>query len=655
MSERKKAAEEEILRLNRELQAEINLRRRTEDTLRQYKTAVESTNDMVLVHDRRYRCIFANTAYLRYHGLEKAEVLGKTCAEIVGEKAFREIIKPNFDLCLSGIPVRFEMSHPYGKPDGRHLLVRYSPLPDALGGTAGTVAIITDITETRRVQDTFRESEQKLREVLENSFEVAYRKNLKTDRYDYISPAFFNISGYTIEEMSEMSIGEVLSLVHPDDRERIKQTLAEAAESRKDRYLLEYRFRCKDGSYKWFSDLIRIVGDESGNPLYRVGSVRDIGEQKQMEEALRESEGQYRSIFENSSDGILVMIPSEGRILSANPAACRMLGRTEEQICREGKENLIDTTDPRFREFMKEREHTGKTRKEIFLKKSDGTRLPCEASSAMFEGRDGTLRSILILRDISDRKRAEKKIKAYMTKLEQSNQALQDFASIASHDMQEPLRKVMAFGSRLKNRYSSSLGEEGKDYLDRMLNATVRMQNLLQSLLEYSSVTTQAKPFREVNLNDVLQEVLSDLEIRIEQTGGRVEVSELPILQADLSQMQQLFQNLLCNALKFHKQGETPIVKVYGQSVPDAPGCYEIRVEDNGIGFDEKYLGRIFSPFQRLHGRSSEYEGTGMGLAICKKIVERHGGSIQAKSEPGKGSTFLVTLPIERLRSEGEE
>jgi signal transduction histidine kinase len=249
--------------------------------------------------------------------------------------------------------------------------------------------------------------------------------------------------------------------------------------------------------------------------------------------------------------------------------------------------------------------------------------------------------------DITDWRRAEAELRSTMAKLEQSNQALQDFAYIAAHDLKEPLRKVMSFGNMLRQKSGDSLGRSGNDYLNRMLNATERMQSLLTGLLDYSRVAMAAEPFEEVDLSDLIGEVISDLEVRIVKTGGAVDVGTLPVISADPTQMRQLFQNLIGNALKFHKPGEKPMVRVRSVSSTDS-GC-RIIVEDNGIGFEEQYLERIFAPFQRLHSRS-EYEGTGMGLAICKKIVERHGGSITAKSTPGSGSVFIITLPLHQGR-----
>src|SRR5947207_583080 len=261
--------------------------------------------------------------------------------------------------------------------------------------------------------------------------------------------------------------------------------------------------------------------------------------------------------------------------------------------------------------------------------------------------------------EIAERKQTEERLKATALRLERSNRELQDFAYVASHDLQEPLRKVQAFGDRLKAACSKAIGAEGSDYLDRMQAAAKRMQTLIDDLLAFSRVTTKANPFEPVDLNRIAQEVLSDLEVRIQQSGGQVELGELPAIDADPLQMRQLFQNLFGNALKFNQEGRPPVVKVRGQAVNQparesaANGQVEevcqITVEDNGIGFNEKYLDRIFILFQRLHGRSA-YEGTGIGLAICRKIADRHGGSITAKSTPGEGSTFVVTLPLKQAK-----
>jgi signal transduction histidine kinase len=239
------------------------------------------------------------------------------------------------------------------------------------------------------------------------------------------------------------------------------------------------------------------------------------------------------------------------------------------------------------------------------------------------------------------------------TELERSNQELQDFAYVASHDLQEPLRKIQAFGNLLEEEYGESLGD-GKAYLTRMRNAASRMRVLIDDLLTFSRVTTTAQPFSPVDLNEVVEQVIDDLGPLIQETHGIIEVGKLLTIEADSQQMYHMLQNLLSNALKFHKTGVAPIVKVTAQVIADPEATHFpakeqclLAVEDNGIGFDEKYLDRIFTVFQRLHGRG-KYEGTGIGLAVVRKIVERHSGRITAKSVVGEGATFLITLPMQQ-------
>ena len=265
--------------------------------------------------------------------------------------------------------------------------------------------------------------------------------------------------------------------------------------------------------------------------------------------------------------------------------------------------------------------------------------------------------------EVFERAQAQRELRIFTHKLEESNKELQSFASVAAHDLQEPLRKVQAFGDRLKSKYAEALGEQGRDYLERMQDASSRMATLINDLLSYSRITTKAKPFVQVNLNEITAEVINDLEIRIEELDGRVEVGDLPTIDADSLQMRQLMQNIIGNGLKYHKQGESPVVKVSAKLVKadaEMSGAQisedmcQITVTDNGIGFDEKYADRIFGIFQRLHNRT-EYDGTGVGLAICRKIAERHNGTIEAHSEPEKGSKFVVMLPVKQVNEDMTE
>ncbi|MEM5785957.1 MAG: ATP-binding protein, partial [Syntrophobacteraceae bacterium] len=261
--------------------------------------------------------------------------------------------------------------------------------------------------------------------------------------------------------------------------------------------------------------------------------------------------------------------------------------------------------------------------------------------SIFMEDAHGRKQCRISVTDISGRKRAEKITRLYMEKLEQSNRQLQEFAFIASHDLQEPLRKIQTFGAQLKRKHSQALDQNGHDYLNRMVNAAKRMSEMIRGLLDFSRVGTETCRFGTVDLSGIIREVKDDLEILIKQSGAFIQVGRLPSIEADSNQMRRLFQNLVINAIKFHGE-EKPSIKIY--TVLDESGSHRIFVEDNGIGFDEQYAERIFILFQRLHGRST-HDGTGMGLAICRKIVELHHGSITARSKPGQGSTFIITLP----------
>ena len=268
---------------------------------------------------------------------------------------------------------------------------------------------------------------------------------------------------------------------------------------------------------------------------------------------------------------------------------------------------------------------------------------------------------LLILTDITSRKRADQEREELIgqlqdvgSRLKESNRELEGFAVTASHDLKEPLRKILLFSDRLKDKYGQQVGEQGRDYLDRMQNAAIRMQSLIDGLLTLSKVTSSAQSPVPVDLAEAAKEAVSDLETRIEQAGGRVQIEDLPIIDGDALQLRLLMQNLISNAVKFRAPDRPPVVRVFSlnqhnndsrTTVTAGEKVCCIAVQDNGIGFDERHADRIFGIFERLQSRS-EYDGTGIGLATCRKIAERHGGSITATSNPGQGSMFVVTLPV---------
>lgn len=348
---------------------------------------------------------------------------------------------------------------------------------------------------------------------------------------------------------------------------------------------------------------------------------------------------------------IVAITDKNGIITYVNKKFCAISKYSPEELI--GKTHKVINSDHHPQEFFLNMWSTIKSGKvwegEIRNRAKDGSYYWVYTTIVPFMDKEGLPESYVAVRyEITDRVIAQEQLKIHSKKLEISNRELQDFASVAAHDLQEPLRKIQSFSDRLQTKAKDFLPKELLDYLDRMQSSANRMQTLINDLLTYSRVTTKAQPFSPVDLNQIIEQVCSDLEIRIEKTGGQVLNEGMPTIDADATQMRQLFQNLISNALKFHKANVSPMVKIKSWVNNDLKKV-KIEISDNGIGFDEKYLDRIFTIFQRLHGRS-EYEGTGIGLAVCRKIVDRHNGDITAHSTPDSGSKFIVTLPLQQIQ-----
>ena len=387
----------------------------------------------------------------------------------------------------------------------------------------------------------------------------------------------------------------------------------------------------------------------SAAPLDAPESLRLLDRQS-LEDKLRASERHFQGWFQDAPVACHE-VDRDGIILCVNQAECELFGFSAgEMIGRPIWEFMAPEDREKTRAGLLQRiaDEQPLVPLEREYKRRDGSSVIMEIHQKRIRdaaGRPTGLRTFLL--DITQRKRAETELLEQADKLARSNGELEQFAYVASHDLQEPLRKIQAFGDRLKTKYEGGLGPEGLDYLTRMQNAAARMQILIQDLLALSRVASNSKPFAPVDLNEVVRTVVSDLEMRIRDTSGRVDLGPLPVIFGDRGQMAQLFQNLIGNGLKFRKPGEQPVVSIHAKFLTlqqDDSNGWQIVVEDNGIGFDEKYRERIFQIFQRLHGRN-EYEGTGIGLAICRKIVDRHHGSITANSSPGRGAKFTITLP----------
>jgi len=323
--------------------------------------------------------------------------------------------------------------------------------------------------------------------------------------------------------------------------------------------------------------------------------------------------------------------------------ACRNLGYTMKELAHLSPWDLVpEATKEIFEQAVKPLRSGQQsiTTEERVHKRKDGTLYAVEIRLQLLKNEIPPV-FVANIQDITKRKKDEEKLMIYAAELERSNKELVSFASIASHDLQEPLRKIIIFGDRLATRIPET-DEQGRDYLNRMQNSSLRMRNLVEDLLQYTRVETKKRPFESLDLNKVVQTVLEDLETRISDTQGAVNIVGLPVIDGDPVQIYQLFLNLIGNALKFHREGIPPVVNL--DSAKKENGFWEITVEDNGIGIDEEHFDKIFKPFERLHGRTT-YEGTGIGLTICNRIVSLHGGKITLKRQSTNGVTFHITLP----------
>lgn len=500
------------------------------------------------------------------------------------------------------------------------------------------ISVVRDITERKQSEQALCQSDERLRLALLGSPVVVWEQDQDL-RFTWIHnpPAGWElnvIQGKTDRELLPPEISAI--------SEEIKRRVIRTGEPT--RQEIEVR---KEGRFIWWDFYVEPVRNEKGQITGIRCAATDLTQRKIWEESLRESERHLRAIYESTEEAIITL-DGEQRCLEANPAAGTIAGIPHEQLIGRHLREFLDP-DYNLSEAWFAFLQKGRFKGEVRIRQFDGTLRNVEATGIadimpgryMFVGHDITERKLgeEALRRAKDE--LELRVRERTAELERSNQELQEFAFVASHDLSEPLRKVQTFGRLLKARSAERFDEQDKDYISRMTGAAERMQNLLDALLRYSGIQTRGQEFEAVKLDDIVQDATNDLEVMISKAGAHIEITSLPEVNGDRDQLRQVFQNLIANAVKFRRQGVDPLVKIYATRNRK---FHRVMVEDNGIGFDEKYLDKIFQPFQRLHGRS-EYEGIGMGLAICKKIVERHRGAITAKSTPESGSTFIVILP----------
>ena len=530
-----------------------------------------------------------------------------------------------------------------------------SAVCDETSHLIGFAAVTQNLTESKRAEQALKESETRFRAMAELLPVPMQVSSVSKGEVLYANPAFGDLVGFTPDELVGRKSIEFYD--KPEDRAAV------IAKLKQDGFLRNFEFRGRrptDRQPFWAYISSQFITFD--NELALMGVFVDVTEQKRLEEVVKQSEALLRHVLEILPVGLWIT-DAQGKITQGNPAGSQIwAGIKYVGIDQYGEYKgwRVDTGAPiepqdwaAARAVIK-----GETsiNEEVEIECFDKThKYILNSAIPLLDDKKQVLGAIVVNQDVTVIKQAELQLKRYADALEHSNQELEAFVYTASHDLQEPLWKIQAFGERLIAIDGDKLSTKGKDYLDRMTSASTRMRNLIDDLLSYSRVTTRKKAFIPVDLNQVVKFVLNDLELTIEKLDVSIEVDPLPVIDADDTQMRQLFQNLITNAIKFHAPDRSPFIQIKGRSLLHEAHNdsidnhlalkYEIEVLDNGIGFDPKYAERIFGMFERLHGRN-QFEGTGIGLAICQKVVLRHGGTIVARGEKGVGASFVVTLPV---------
>jgi PAS domain S-box-containing protein len=375
-----------------------------------------------------------------------------------------------------------------------------------------------------------------------------------------------------------------------------------------------------------------------------VSTISDITGRRNAEQALRDSEERFRTTFQLAASGICEVV--DGKFVRVNKSLCEILGYSEDQLLGMSVKEVSYPEDRDVTDAERQRIHSGEIDSARFEKRyvrADGSVVWCEIAIALVRSIDGhPLYEVAVFDDVTERKQSDAALREAHEELKRSNAELEQFAYVASHDLQEPLRMVSSYTQLLMRRYGERLDGDAREFTAYIIDGAARMKQLIEDLLAYSRVGTKGKDFKAAPLETALRRAIVNLRAAIEESGAAVTYDSLPVVTGDDTQLAQLFQNLMGNALKF-RSASVPRIHV---SCVDHPTEHEIIVADNGIGIEPQYFERIFMVFQRLHNKG-EYPGTGIGLAICKKVVERHHGRIWVASQLDEGSAFHFTLPKE--------
>ncbi len=608
-----------------------------------YKELVENARTIILKLDVEGRFTFFNEFAQKLFGFTEEEIIGKTALETIVpeiESTGRDMASMIEDIYED--PDRFQVNiNENIKRNGDRLWIEWhnKALFDKNGRRLGHLAIGNDITKRKEAELKLRESEQLYRAIGE-SIDYGIWICDPDGNNTYASESFLKMVGLTQEQCSEFGWGEVL---HPEDSQRTIAAWKECVRTG-GTWNIEHRFKGVDGN--WHPVLARgiPVKNEHGEIIYWAGINLDISQLRETEEELNKFGEKLNIALENANIGTwdwelvtdIIVVDERINKIFGFEAGTSSISYNDFERC------LIDEDIPHTREAIRRTLNDNIPFETVYRIRNSRGDFNYISSKAVLKKDDAgkPLKMTGVCYDVTAMQKGTEKVLLKLNEeLLRSNKDLQQFAYVASHDLQEPLRMVSSFTQMLAQRYEDKLDKDGQEYIRFAVEGSKRMYELINGLLAYSRVQTKGKEFTRVNMNDVVDKVAKNLKLKISESQAKINVRKLPVLYADEHQMTQLIQNLIENGMKFISH--QPVISVSSKSDQNQ---HIISVKDNGIGIEPQYFERIFMIFQRLHLKE-EYGGTGIGLAICKRIVERHGGKIWVESEPGKGTTFSFTIP----------